>query len=186
MRHGKPDVAIPRLLASWQVRGFIDHYNAAGIKEGAPPEAIAIARQCPVLLSSDLLRTQQSALALKDEGADLVDPIFREAELPYFHRLPIILPPAIWLLLLRGMWWFGYSRNGESIRQARERAGLAVERLIVLAREHERLLLVGHGFSNHFIAQELLKQGWSGALKPGHKHWKYSCYRHSSTADTAP
>ena len=64
------------------------------------------------------------------------------------------------MLLLRVLWLFGLSKNGESFTQAKNRARLAADNLISLAETHYEVLLVGHGFINHFIAQELKKCGW--------------------------
>ncbi len=57
------------------------------------------------------------------------------------------------------LWLFSFSKNGEFFKQAKNRARLAAEKLIALAQTHHDVLLVGHGFINHFIAKELKKRG---------------------------
>jgi hypothetical protein len=49
-------------------------------------------------------------------------------------------------------------------------------KLTELAAEHSHVLLVGHGFINHFIARELLKSGWTGPGRPGPEYWSYGVY----------
>lgn len=74
---------------------------------------------------------------------------------------------GVWIVLVRVLWVLGFSRNGESLRNAKKRANHAAARLVELAEEHQQILLVGHGFINYFIAKELRKRGWSGPSRPG-------------------
>ncbi|MBS3935323.1 MAG: hypothetical protein KGZ43_04045 [Sulfuritalea sp.] len=64
---------------------------------------------------------------------------------------------------------------------ARRRARQAAERLAELAEEHQNVLLVGHGFINHFIAKELQKSGWLGPSRPGKGFWGYGIYERTTT-----
>lgn len=57
---------------------------------------------------------------------------------------------------------------------------MAALRLIELAEEHQKVLLVGHGFINHFIAKELQKGGWYGPTRPGKRFWSYGTYEQAS------
>lgn len=96
--------------------------------------------------------------------------------LPYFDREPITLPLRLWALVLRTLWFMGFSKNTESIFTARGRAKVAARTLVELAGEHESVLLVGHGFLNHYVAKELLAQDWVGPSSPGRKYWEYGTY----------
>jgi len=83
-----------------------------------------------------------------------------------------------WGILLRCMSVIGFSRNGESLSMAKKRAQVAASTLIDVAHEHQSVLLVGHGFVNYFIAQELLARNWVGPSKPGSGYWEYGIYNH--------
>jgi hypothetical protein len=80
----------------------------------------------------------------------------------------------------------GFSRNGESLLNARDRAREAAAKLVQLAEEHHAVLLVGHGFINHFIAKELRSRGWLGPKKPGSGFWDYGVYEQAATFPEAP
>ena len=50
-----------------------------------------------------------------------------------------------------------------------------------MAREHERVLFVGHGVYNRILANELRKSGWLGPKNPGSKHWSFGVYEWKKT-----
>lgn len=97
--------------------------------------------------------------------------------MPHFSSGFLALPIGLWVVLLRLLWLFGFSRNGESIVDTKARARQAARRLMELSQQHERVLLIGHGFINYLIARELRAQGWRGPKKPGRRYWEYSVYR---------
>jgi hypothetical protein len=107
----------------------------------------------------------------------VTDPLFCESAIPHFGGGSVPLPVGTWVVVLRILWLLGFSRNGESLLDARRRAKLAAERLVELAEKHQNVLLVGHGFINHFIAKELQKSGWLGPSKPGKGFWGYGIYQ---------
>ncbi|CAN8140204.1 hypothetical protein THIOSC13_1770033 [uncultured Thiomicrorhabdus sp.] len=76
---------------------------------------------------------------------------------------------------------FGYSKNSESLQEAKLRATEAVGKLKEIAYEHERVLFVGHGVYNRLLANELRKTGWSGPKNPGSKHWSFGIYQYEKT-----
>lgn len=86
-----------------------------------------------------------------------------------------------WGVLLRCLSAVGFSRNGESLLMAKKRAQVAASTLIDVAHEHKNVLLVGHGFVNYFIAQELLARNWVGPSKPGGRYWEYGVYHYRAT-----
>jgi broad specificity phosphatase PhoE len=57
------------------------------------------------------------------------------------------------------------------------RAREAAAMLDALAREHERLLVVGHGNFNGLIARELRRLGWKGPHRTASKNWDATVYR---------
>jgi hypothetical protein len=118
----------------------------------------------------------ESAKALGFNTIHLSDPVFREVAIPHFTQGSFALPVSVWGVLLRSLSVFGFSKNGESLSMARERAQVAASMLIDIAKSHSSALFVGHGFINYFIAKELLSRHWVGPTKPGSGYWDYGVY----------
>jgi hypothetical protein len=83
-------------------------------------------------------------------GLTLLFPLFRETELP--NVLTIIgglkLNPNIYAVILRCLWFCGYSWGCESLKNAKDRAKIASDLLVEYAQEQTTVALVGHGFFN--------------------------------------
>ena len=70
----------------------------------------------------------------------------------------------------------GYSRDCESVKEAKIRAGTAAEVLVEQAKEHFSVVLIGHGFLNRFIGNELHKKGLKRNERTSSKHWRATTY----------
>ncbi len=181
LRHGKPEFELAGNVRACDLSGIAKSYDLSGILGSPPKEAIGLAQDHNIVVCSDLLRSLQSAEALGVTNVHSADSIFRETSIPHFNKGSITLPIGAWVLILRIMWLFGFSKNGESFSAAKEQAKVAAQRLIQLAKQFERVLLVGHGFINHFIAKELLSNNWLGPSRLGSKYWEYGVYRYNPT-----
>ena len=152
-------------------------YENSGIIDEPPGEVLHVAQRHKVIVCSDLPRSVQSAQALGADTIHSVEALFRETAIPYFSSGSIVLPMSVWIIVLRSLWLAGFSRNGESLLNAKLYARAATEMLIQLAYKHEKVLLVGHGFMNYFIAKELVSNAWAGPPRPGNGYWEYAVYR---------
>ena len=174
-RHGPPQLQLagwaPLSLADW-----LELYDRSGIAAGAAPVASCIqAASAGLLVCSPLRRCVESAQRLAPGQAPLCDALFREAQFacPAWLRLP----PWLWAALFR--------RGGHDALAARlrahpataQRATLATQRLVELARQHGSVLLVGHGLMIRLIATELLAHGWRGPRSPSSDYWQCTRYR---------
>ncbi len=180
MRHGKPEFELVGQVRACELSHIAKSYDLSGIVGSPPEEAINLAQDHSVVVCSDLLRSLQSALALGVTDVHSADPMFRETCIPHFSSGSIKLPIRAWVVILRVMWVFGFSENGESFSSAKERAKTAAQRLIQLATQSEKVLLVGHGFINYFIAKELLSNNWLGPSRPEGAHWGYGVYTYDA------
>ena len=181
LRHGKPDFDWQRSVKGSDFRSLESAYDASGIVGHPPEESQNLIYQHRCIVCSDLPRSIQSAKALGASAIHFSSQMFREMNLPYFDNVPIRLPLKYWVVLLRGLWFLGFSQNTDSISVAKSRAIRASENLIELAAEHQSVLFVGHGFINHYVAKELLRNRWTGPRSPGKKYWQFGTYEYAST-----
>jgi broad specificity phosphatase PhoE len=181
LRHGKPEFELKGNVRGQDLGMIARSYDLSGIVGSPPNAAVTAAQGSNIVVCSHLIRSVESARALGCFEVHVKDPLFCETAIPHFSRGSIPLPVSVWIVVLRILWLFGFSRNGESLNDARRRARQAAERLVELAEEHQNVLLVGHGFINHFIAKELQKLGWLGPSKPGAGFWGYGIYERATT-----
>ncbi|MBT2370475.1 histidine phosphatase family protein [Pseudomonas fluorescens] len=177
MRHGQPKLAATEKISALNMKDWIEQYNRSEITNHPVPEAsMQLAATATVIVSSNAPRalTSVQALGLKPF---LVDALFCEAQLPYGPwKLPR-LSPFTWAFILRVLWLCGYSRSVESADTARMRASTAAERLQSLASEGP-VLLLGHGFMNRMIAQQLQANGWTRQQRNGSRYWSTTVYQY--------
>jgi broad specificity phosphatase PhoE len=181
LRHGKPDFVWNRVIRGSEVKHLQKQYDASGIIDNPPLELQRFAEQHNCVVCSDFPRSIQSATALGASTIHLSDEEFREISIPCFDNVSMKLPIKLWVVILRVLWLFGFSKNTESISAVKHRARRVSEKLVELAHKHNSVLFVGHGTLNHFVAKELLANAWLGPSTPGRKHWEFGIYRYENT-----
>ena len=181
LRHGKPDFEWSRMVKGSELKSLVSEYDLADIADTPPQESINLAGKHKCIVCSDLPRSIQSAKALGAKTIHRSSSVFREMNLPYFNSGSFKMPLKYWAILLRSLWFVGFSKNTESISFARSRAQKVSEQLIGLAEEHYSVLFVGHGFLNHFVVKELLTRNWVGPKCPGKKYWEFGTYEYLNT-----
>jgi len=181
-RHGRPawDFRTPipgHGLAEW-LRGEAD----APLDSSHPPSADLeqLSRMAKCLVTSPLRRSRDSAQLLAPATAPLVDPCFREAELPCAIRSGLRLRPRLWEWLARSAWFCGWSAGAESFKAARARASRAASLLTARAEACGAVVLVGHGLMNILIARRLRIAGWRGPRFPSPQHWTFGVYERAA------
>jgi broad specificity phosphatase PhoE len=178
IRHGKPEFELIGKARARELPNIVQNYNESGIAGLPPPAAAQMALRCDAVICSDLRRSLHSAEVLGIKNVNVIDALFREVAIPHFTNGAIELPVSAWGVILRTLSIFGFSRNGESLSMARTRAKEAAAQLVKIAHNHERIMLVGHGFINYFIAKELLSNNWIGPSRPGQDYWEYGVYQY--------
>lgn len=177
IRHGESAFSLSGVVRADDFNDITESYDSCGIVGVPPLDAVAMSREHGCVVCSDLARSHDSATALGIDEIHVSDKLFNEIAIPHFSNGSLALPTGLWLILLRGLWLFGFSKNGESFANAHRRAGQAACRLMELSDEYGSVLLVGHGFFNYFIARKLRARGWVGPKKPGGGFWEYGTYR---------
>jgi broad specificity phosphatase PhoE len=178
-RHGRPWSDRSVWIDAQAYKAWWDGYDAAGLAEGQTPpkELCEAALAAPVILTSTLRRSIDTAAAVCCGQKMLSDDIFVEARLPP-PPLPgfVRLRPGAWGVIARIAWWFGYSGGQESRQAAEKRAIEATGRLIKAAEEHGGAMLVAHGWFNRMIRPLLLKAGWACVEDGGDSYWSFRRY----------
>jgi broad specificity phosphatase PhoE len=175
LRHGKPNVELSGKRSTVDFKQLVTAYAQSGIADH-PPHDLKGRFTSHYVVSSHLRRSLHSAKKLGCENIHLSDELFAETDIPFFESNIIKLPVIGWLVIFRVMWLFGFNKNGESFVKAKIRAKKAALKLIRLAEENEKVILVGHGVMNRLISRELRLNNWQGPGSPGRKYWEYGCY----------
>ncbi|WP_062049784.1 histidine phosphatase family protein [Bacillus sp. JCM 19034] len=180
VRHGKSLHAVNDKMNSVQFAKWVDDYNKKSVKEekSYPHNTVYEMSRAHFVVTSDLIRSIESANLLQSGKKVYTSLLYREVEMPLFpwKLKGFKLKPTTWSVLLRISWLLGYSRECESYKQARKRAVQAVDELERFANKYESVIFIGHGFFNRFIAKELQKRGWTGSKSPSRVHWGCSTY----------
>lgn len=181
MRHGEPDV--PKLadirIRSGEFAQCLKIYNDSGISSASTPEDTVVDqfKTFSAVVSSDLKRSIDSALYLCQKQALIVDPLFREIEGAYLNIPFFRFAPKTWGNIFILMWLLGLFELKGSFKAGKARARLCAEKLMDLAEAHDKVLFVGHGFINTYIAKELVSLGWDGPKRANTRYWGYGVYR---------
>jgi broad specificity phosphatase PhoE len=177
IRHGRPKFQLKGCLKAENLASIARRYDSSGIVDTPPSATIEAISGHDIAVCSHLTRSQESANALGIRDIELCDPLFAETLIPHFDRGSIAMPIGFWIVLLRLFWLLGYSKNGESVFNARSRAQRAADKLINLADGGKHVVLIGHGLFNYMIANALLKNGWTGPSRPGSDYWGFGVYK---------
>jgi broad specificity phosphatase PhoE len=179
IRHGKSNHAENHRITYKEFQGWIKTYDRSGVFEENyyPSKTLEKMATAKIVITSDLNRSIESAGLLTQDIPVVSHALFRETELPILQkRSGLKLNPKNWAVILRCLWFCGYSKQCESVANAKQRAVQASEQLMKYAEEHKSVVLVGHGFFNRLIAVELKKLGWEGKRRSSVKHWNCTTY----------
>jgi broad specificity phosphatase PhoE len=174
---------LKKKCSATELKTIFDVYIDSGLntQKSPPHEALRVAKTCNAVVCSDLPRSIESATALGVLNIDLVDSIFREADMPYANWRYPKLTVFTWGIIFRVLWYLGYSHRAEPITSVKQRADTAAVKLKKIADEHGSVMLIGHGIINRFLARRLRKKGWSGPNNPGYNYWEYGVYEYITT-----
>lgn len=172
IRHGKPRSASASKVNAKDYRDWITAYDNSDVADDSRPGTIAAELKEHYLISSDLKRAIHSCQIYTERLPDVISPLYREMDIPWY-KLPLILKPMTWVYLCRGLWMLGLSGPFESYKQAKLRSEAATGELVNIAQHHGTLVLFGHGFSNLHIRKQLVARGWTVHCK-SNDYWGVS------------
>ncbi|WP_300381958.1 histidine phosphatase family protein [Henriciella sp.] len=179
-RHGRPALdrsAGPRL--DWkQYRDWWDRYEAGSLApdQPAPENLRAAVSDADIILSSTAPRAIETA-QLASGRDPKTDKVFCEAPLPppRFRNRKYL--PKTWNVIARTAWLYGHSLDGESNREARERANAAAKYLHEAA-AGGKVYLAAHGWFNRMLRPAMARIGWVCIRDGGDKYWSYRIYEY--------
>lgn len=145
LRHGRPAFELKGNVRGKDLGVIAKSYDLSGIVGTPPRETVTAVQGNHVVVCSHLVRSFESAKALGCSEVHVKDQLFCETIIPHFGSGSVRVPVGVWIVVLRLLWLFGFSRNGESLNDARRRARKAAERLIELAEEHRMSCLLAMG-----------------------------------------
>ena len=177
MRHGEVALDTSKRISSKEFSKYINRYNSAGIKSprSSKEKTKKIFDTADIILCSNLHRSTESVKVFNKIVLE-ESTLFREAELPNLGHSFLKFKPKTWLVISRLLWLLGYSKDCESFKDAKKRAQLASQKLLHYSKEHQTIVLVGHGLFNRLIKKELLLSNYIEKQKLQHKNWSYGIY----------
>lgn len=178
MRHGKPSLLPQKPISSLSFKDWIDSYNTADLCPTSAPTlpSVEVARGCNSIVCSDLKRSIDSASLLGIHEISFIDHKLREMEMPWGRIVGLKMLPDWWSVVFRILWFSGYSKNSESFKEAKLRAGRAALLLESIAEKKESVLFIGHGMLNRYIANALIRSGWKIVKKGGPNYWEFGVF----------
>lgn len=182
VRHGRPLAPRGAFLRGDAIGEWVRGYEAATVDPGAhpPSDLRSTITGASCVISSDAPRARESALQLVSPDRVIVDADFREAALPPSVGTALRLPASVWVAIARLAWHFDLVSSSEPRRDALARADRVAHRLAMLASEHGRVAVIGHGWFNRLVAASLTRRGWRSRRWCSHAHWSVARFRRLS------
>ncbi len=161
MRHGQPELDLDSIkktkISPCRLGELVKQYEQIALNKTIKPcsHSIEVAKHSNLFISSDLPRAISPVKMLCDEADFIKDELFKESSMPYLNWSKPSASFFTWAVTFRVLWLLGFAKNGESIKDVKNRAGLAANKLQSCAQDKGSVLLLGHGIMNRLIALKL-------------------------------
>lgn len=184
VRHGHPDITpdARRPIAGTDLGRWYREYNDVGLATvSSPPQPLRDAAAIAgCIVASDLRRAMESAQVLAGTRPVNLDPDLREVGFPERLNSSTRLSPGVWVMIARALWLFDRCECEEPKTAASRRAARLADNLCTLARAHNSVVAVGHGWFNLFVGRELRRRLWRGPRFVPHGYWASAQYERAS------
>ena len=132
IRHGQSHHIDNNNITCNEFNDWVKKYDDSGVFEekSYPLETLEKITSANIVITSDLKRSIESAKLLNPNLKAISSHMFRETELPVpSARLwDLKLKPSLWAVILRCLWFSGYSSKCESLGNAKQRAKKAAKK----------------------------------------------------------
>jgi len=172
-RHARPDLPD---VESLNYDEMVEYYNLYDAVDIVPFDKNIVLEQIDdqipdMIFTSMLPRTKQTARhAFGDQVKYIHNSVFNEFGRNIVYFPSVSLPKGFWSVFSRMTWAIGFNGESESFRDAKKRAGLSAMILEDVVMEEKIVILVGHGYMNHYIKKELKRDGWKTKINHGKKN----------------
>lgn len=164
IRHGEPDLSKQGRFSFDEAKQYMLNYDSVGIMLPDQPFFMVEDDEDILFYTSTLERARHTAQYLFGPDREFVETAdFREFERKLDERVVRMrLPLQYWTVTARIEWMLGLRQDDtiESFGEAKERAREGARRLDTDSREHDKIVLVAHGFLNRYIKGYLEDEGW--------------------------
>ncbi len=172
IRHAKVNIESSEKIDAASLKKWVEQYDKADIDvESLPSQKTKeLVKNADVVLTSVLLRTIDSAKVL---GVEIYESnaVFNEADIPDINIPFLKFQPKSWLVIVRVLSLLGFGKAGVSLKASKLQAKEGSKRLLELSKEHDAVVLVGHGGMNWLLCKTLMKEGWTLVEDPCNKNW---------------
>jgi broad specificity phosphatase PhoE len=179
-RHGRPDLPLEarQPICGREIGRWYRSYDASGIVAGADvPAALRdAARAAGCVVASDTRRAIESAARLITADTIRVEASLREVGFPESLDSSLRLSPHLWVFIARAAQMLDRLDDEGGRAAVRARAAAVANTLARLADDHRRVVAIGHGWFNRFVARELRRQGWQGPRFVPSGYWSSVTY----------
>lgn len=164
IRHGEPDLQKGGRFSYEEAKQYMMNYDSVGIMLPDEPFFMVEDDEEILFYTSTLERARHTAQYLFGPDREFVETAdFREFERRTDPRqLRMRLPLRYWTVTARIEWMLGLRQDEsiESFGEAKNRAREGARRLDAESRQHDKIVLVAHGFLNRYIKKYLEEEGW--------------------------
>jgi len=172
IRHAKVDSENSKKIDAVSLKHWVDQYDNAAICADslATQETKDVVSQADIILTSTLQRTIDTAKVL---GTAIYESnaLFNEVAIPNITIPFFKFKPKSWLVIIRVLSLLGFGKAGASLKASKLQANEGSKRLMELSKEHDTVVLVGHGGMNWLLRKVLVKEGWTLEADPSSKNW---------------
>lgn len=161
-RHAKPKVSDKEIISGRDFPQWVQRYDESGIYNNK-----IVCTKEDVVYTSNLLRSIETGHLI---GKRIIkNPLIMEAGIPLIRFPAVRLKAKKWLFVSRLLWILGFKTECESLADVKIRVIKAVDSFESQLSGNERVVIVGHGFTNWLIKRELLYRGWFLKQKTSNK-----------------
>lgn len=172
IRHAKVESDNTQKIDTHALKNWIYNYDTAPIASDSLPtkETLSLVHNADVVVTSTLRRAIDSANVLGVEIHEK-NSLFNEVGIPDVHLPFLKLRPKAWLVILRVLLLLKLGKQDKTFKVSKARSLEATQRLLILTKKYENVVLVGHGGMNWLIRKALMKEGWVLDGKPSNANW---------------
>jgi broad specificity phosphatase PhoE len=173
IRHGRPVIDMRSRIEGRELGRWLNAYDEAAIDPNYPPpeEVRHSIADCRRIVTSPARRAVTSAALLAPTIESQVSADAAEAPLPSRITTIVRMNPRALIVVARILWLAGLASASEGKDEVRARALRLAAELEQLARVHDHVGLVGHGYMIRFLQQPLEKLGWRCIAAREMQYW---------------